>query len=101
METILITGGAGFIGTSFVHLLHQSKENKKFVILDALTYAGNFNNIKNIIKNIFKVTLKIINFLKILYPPRSPRVFAAFCIIYTSKQILIYTYVHPFYFNLF
>lgn len=45
MEKILITGGAGFIGSNFVNSI-ASKESKEFVVLDGLTYAGNIENIE-------------------------------------------------------
>ncbi|PCI45179.1 MAG: epimerase [Moraxellaceae bacterium] len=39
-KTILVTGGAGFIGTNFVNLLYNEYPNCKILVLDALTYAG-------------------------------------------------------------
>lgn len=42
---ILITGGAGFIGSNFVHHWCQQYPNDRVVVLDALTYAGNLNNL--------------------------------------------------------
>lgn len=45
-DNILITGGAGFIGSEFVHLAAQ--EFRKIVVLDALTYAGDKRNLTNI-----------------------------------------------------
>ena len=44
----LITGGAGFIGSNFLHYETEKYPNDKFVCLDALTYAGNYNNIKDL-----------------------------------------------------
>lgn len=44
----LVTGGAGFIGSNYMHYVVNKYENDMFVCLDALTYAGNYNNIKNL-----------------------------------------------------
>ena len=41
METILITGGAGFIGTNFVEYFAQKYPAYRLIDLDALTYAAN------------------------------------------------------------
>ena len=43
---ILVTGGAGFIGSNFMHYMVNKYPEYDFVNLDALTYAGNYNNIK-------------------------------------------------------
>ena len=45
---ILVTGGAGFIGSNFVKLLIEKKEGHKIINLDLLTYAGNLENLKDI-----------------------------------------------------
>lgn len=45
---ILITGGAGFIGSNFLHYMVKKYPNYNFVCIDALTYAGNYNNIKEL-----------------------------------------------------
>jgi len=42
----LITGGAGFIGSNYLHYVTEKYPNDYFVCIDALTYAGNYNNIK-------------------------------------------------------
>ena len=42
----LITGGAGFIGSNYLHYVVDKYKEDTFVCLDALTYAGNYNNIK-------------------------------------------------------
>ena len=41
----LITGGAGFIGSNYLHYVVNKYPEDRFVCLDALTYAGNYNNI--------------------------------------------------------
>ena len=41
----LVTGGAGFIGSNYMHYVVNKYPNDYFVCLDALTYAGNYNNI--------------------------------------------------------
>jgi dTDP-glucose 4,6-dehydratase len=48
MNTILITGGAGFIGSHVVRLFVNKYPNTKILNLDALTYAGNLENLKDI-----------------------------------------------------
>ncbi|MBI5432210.1 MAG: dTDP-glucose 4,6-dehydratase [Planctomycetes bacterium] len=44
----IVTGGAGFIGSNFLHLLAETRPDWKVVNLDALTYAGNLENLKSI-----------------------------------------------------
>jgi dTDP-glucose 4,6-dehydratase len=46
-KRILITGGAGFIGSNFVRYLHKKYPQYKLVVLDALTYAGSVENLPN------------------------------------------------------
>jgi len=51
----LVTGGAGFIGSNFMHYMTETYPNDMFICIDALTYAGNYNNIKELEKrNNFK-----------------------------------------------
>lgn len=51
----LVTGGAGFIGSNYMHYVVNKYSDDFFVCLDALTYAGNYNNIKDLEeKNNFK-----------------------------------------------
>ncbi|MEB3323340.1 MAG: NAD-dependent epimerase/dehydratase family protein, partial [Synechococcaceae cyanobacterium] len=40
MRNMLVTGGAGFIGSNFVHYWRDVHPADRLVILDALTYAG-------------------------------------------------------------
>ena len=44
----LITGGAGFIGSNYLHYVVNKYPNDYFVCIDSLTYAGNYNNIKDL-----------------------------------------------------
>ena len=50
MSKFLITGGAGFIGSNYLHYVVDKYPKDEFVCLDALTYAGNYNNIKDLEK---------------------------------------------------
>ena len=51
MRNILVTGGAGFIGANFVQFLLAEKKDFKVVVLDALTYAGNLDNLTPVMEN--------------------------------------------------
>jgi dTDP-glucose 4,6-dehydratase len=44
MRTILVTGGAGFIGSHFVSRVFRERPDWRILVLDALTYAGNLSN---------------------------------------------------------
>lgn len=49
MVKLLITGGAGFIGSNFVRHISETHPEDQIVVLDALTYAGNLENIRDLI----------------------------------------------------
>ena len=49
--TILVTGGAGFIGANFVHYQLKEHPEERVVCLDALTYAGNLENLTEALKD--------------------------------------------------
>ena len=51
MSKILVTGAAGFIGSNFVRLLLRERGDVRVVALDALTYAGNLDNLADIAGN--------------------------------------------------
>ena len=51
MNTLLVTGGAGFIGGNFVRYWHKHHPQDRIIILDNLTYAGNPDNIPSYMKN--------------------------------------------------
>ncbi len=48
MKTVLVTGGAGFIGSNFVRYLLQTEPDVKIINLDALTYAGSMANLADL-----------------------------------------------------
>ncbi len=48
MKNILITGGAGFIGSHFCRYIIENYNDENIICLDALTYAGNLDNIKDL-----------------------------------------------------
>ena len=51
MKKILITGGAGFIGSNFVHYLANQTPDIELYIVDKLTYAGNIDNLAKLISS--------------------------------------------------
>jgi len=48
MSTLFITGGAGFIGSAFVRLVLNERPDYHLTTFDALTYAGNLDNLSNL-----------------------------------------------------
>jgi dTDP-glucose 4,6-dehydratase len=48
-DSILVTGGAGFIGSNFVRLVADEHAGCRITVLDALTYAGNLENIADLV----------------------------------------------------
>lgn len=51
MKNLLVTGGAGFIGSNFVHYMLEKYPEYKIVNLDLLTYAGNIHNLDGVMDN--------------------------------------------------
>ena len=59
MKTILVTGGAGFIGSNFVKLMLANHPDYKIINIDALTYAGNLENLKDIDRSLNYEFIKV------------------------------------------
>ncbi|MBR2473500.1 MAG: dTDP-glucose 4,6-dehydratase [Clostridia bacterium] len=52
---IIVTGGAGFIGANFIQYMMKKHEDYRIICLDCLTYAGNIENLNDVInKNNFR-----------------------------------------------
>ena len=49
--TIIITGGAGFIGSNFIFYMLEKHPDYRLVCLDKLTYAGNLSTLESVISN--------------------------------------------------
>ena len=58
MKNILITGGAGFIGSNFIPFYLEKYPERKVINLDLLTYAGNLDNLKEVTSNPHYVFIK-------------------------------------------
>lgn len=54
---ILVTGGAGFIGSNFVHYIYRERPEWQITVLDALTYAGNRTNLSGLDENRVKLVV--------------------------------------------
>ena len=48
MRNLLITGGAGFIGSNYVRYVLQNHPDLNVVVFDKLTYAGNLDNLRDV-----------------------------------------------------
>ena len=48
---MIVTGGAGFIGSNFILYMMQEHPSDQIVCLDSLTYAGNLENLKDVMQN--------------------------------------------------
>lgn len=75
-KTYLITGGAGFIGSNFIHYVFKNYSNIKVINIDKLTYAANINNLENIMENPNHIFIKgdicnreLIEYIFELYKP--------------------------------
>src|ERR1700694_1513592 len=49
MQTVLITGGAGFIGQNLVHAWRAARAEDRLIVVDAMTYAANVRSLEPLI----------------------------------------------------
>ena len=61
---VLITGGAGFIGSNLVHYIAKTRPSWNVTVIDALTYAGNLKNIEPRLKDSSYITFERVNITK-------------------------------------
>ena len=47
--TVIVTGGAGFIGSNFIFHMRKEHPDYRIVCLDKLTYAGNLSTLKSVL----------------------------------------------------
>ena len=58
--TILVTGGAGFIGANFVYLELKEHPEDRIVCIDKLTYAGNLETLEEAVRHANEVSAKVV-----------------------------------------
>ena len=79
---ILVTGGCGFIGSHFLRYMMDIYANDSFICLDALTYAGNKNNIKELLEDsrltMIKGNIRDASFVDTLFVSYKPDVVVHF-----------------------
>jgi len=51
LKNLLVTGGAGFIGSNFVHYALEKYPDWRIVVFDKLNYRGNLDNLKDVVKH--------------------------------------------------
>jgi dTDP-glucose 4,6-dehydratase len=71
-KTILITGGAGFIGSNFVRLTADKHPDWRIVVFDALTYAGNLANLADVKHEFFKADIANEEAVKLAFKKYKP-----------------------------
>ena len=53
METFVVTGGAGFIGSAFIRYMLKKHRDRRIVCFDALTYAADMSNLSSVMRDPF------------------------------------------------
>ena len=79
---ILVTGGCGFIGSHFLRYMMKAYLDDSFICLDALTYAGNKNNIKDLLEDsrltMIEGNIRDVSFVDTLFVSYKPDVVVHF-----------------------
>ena len=88
MKTYLVTGAAGFIGSNYIKYILSRHEDIRVVILDALTYAGNFETIsKDIEVKIKNLTITKLKSVECTYEAQSTSISADDKVVYTVSSL--------------
>ena len=76
MKNILVTGGAGFIGSNFIRYMLNKYSNYNIINYDKLTYAGNIRNLVGVdkYKNYKFIKADICNYKKLDYTFKSEKI---------------------------
>ena len=79
---VLVTGGCGFIGSHFLRYMMKAYPDDSFICLDALTYAGNKNNIKDLLEDsrltMIEGNIRDVSFVDTLFVSYKPDVVVHF-----------------------
>lgn len=79
---VLVTGGCGFIGSHFLRYMMDTYTKDSFICLDALTYAGNKNNIKDLLEDsrltMIEGNIRDVSFVDTLFVSYKPDVVVHF-----------------------
>jgi dTDP-glucose 4,6-dehydratase len=51
MNSMLVTGGAGFIGSNFIEFIYEKYDSLEIICIDKMTYAASIDNLKNVINS--------------------------------------------------
>lgn len=82
MATMIVTGGAGFIGSNFIFYMLKAHPDCRIVCLDALTYAGNLSTLEPVMENenfcFVKASITDRNAVKELFKKEKPAVIVNF-----------------------
>lgn len=62
---IIVTGGAGFIGSNFIFYMLEKYPEYNIICIDKLTYAGNLSTLKSVINNLNSVLLRLISVIEV------------------------------------
>ena len=61
---VIVTGGAGFIGSNFIFYMMKKHPDYEIICLDKLTYAGNLSTLKSVLSLISAIAMVFTSYLK-------------------------------------
>ena len=81
-KTIVVTGGAGFIGSNFIYYMLKKYPHYRIICLDSLTYAGNLSTLKKAMENenfrFVKGDIRDIKVVDVLFTEEKPDIVVNF-----------------------